>query len=74
MDDHSDANLRKVDFVKEKGWDDKFWLCSYDFTLIPLLRPEKYKKSRKQFQKTLDKLSKAVSLTRDWRFVFKKRT
>ena len=33
MDDLPEAHLRKIDYVRQKGEEEPFWLCCYDFTL-----------------------------------------
>lgn len=38
MDDLVEAHLRKVDYVRVKDdEEDKFWLCTYDFSLYPIV-------------------------------------
>ena len=39
-DDLSDAHLRKILYVRARGEENPFWLCTYDFTLSKLVEPE----------------------------------
>ena len=42
MDDLAEARLRKIDYVREKGEEDfRFWLCTYDFSLINVVDKKK---------------------------------